>query len=864
MTAFGPYKEKEVIDFSKLDNHHLFVISGATGAGKTTIFDGICFALYGTASGSDRENTAMLRSHFADDDTHTSVELLFELNNRTYRVFRQLPHLKEGNKTKTGERYEFFELLTDGSEVPAVDRQIVSEINEKLEAIIGLTQDQFKQIVMLPQGEFRKLLTSDTENKEAILRRLFKTERYVKMNDILKEKKEDAAMRFQNEETMMEHHIESIRQQLEKREGSALFAVLESEHFNTEQIIDGLRDEINHLAKKVVDDQQHYEHALKQYEEEQDHLHKARHTNERFLELDRKIDEWTQLQNQQDVFAEKELQAEAANRASSIEPYERQLIERRNELAERAAYATEAAKLAEEAKKRLDFANKTYEQEEEKEELREKTKKNLNRLNEYLPAIEEMDAAKQQMKKIKAEGKQTAAESERIKQSLELKEKKAENLKKAIAENEAKVTVRDEKQEEIYRLLEQHKVLDRYFNTWKKHGPLEKAAEEKEKRFMRAEKKHREAEAAWLENQAHVLASRLEDGAACPVCGSAHHPNKAKSDQEGMTKAELDHLKADMETKQKAHQDALADFRSVANQLADQAKEASEYITDLAQVEQEIETIVERGKKLRTEVAELDKMKENIDAAKKTIDKLETNIKQERKQKEAIDEQLTNSRTVYAEAHATYQERMRNIPEEMQDLTALKTKIAQLEKEKVTFEKRWKEAQEELRLAEKEHIAAQANVQHGQKQFDEIKQIVEKAEKEFQKYLHDGKFANEEAYKQAKMPRSIQDALKQEIEQYKQQMATLKKQIEELKEELKEKERIDIKAIEEKLQELKVAYEAAFNRLNQTKHHEETAKNIKENILLVRKQIEAVEKELAAVTDLYDVLRGAKYKKDFF
>src|SRR5699024_3387918 len=239
-----------------------------------------------------------------------------------------------------------------------------------------------------------------------------------------------------------------------------------------------------------------------------------------------------------------------------------------------------------------------------------------------------MDAAKQQMKKIKAEGKQTAAESERIKQSLELKEKKAENLKKAIAENEAKVTVRDEKQEEIYRLLEQHKVIDRYFNTWKKHGPLEKETEEKEKRFMRAEKKHREAEAAWLENQAHVLASRLEDGAACPVCGSAHHPNKAKSDQEGMTKAELDHLKADMETKQKAHQDALADFRSVANQLADQAKEASEYITDLAQVEQEIETIVERGKKLRTEVAELDKMKENIDAAKKTIDKLETNIKQ--------------------------------------------------------------------------------------------------------------------------------------------------------------------------------------------------------------------------------------------
>src|SRR5690625_177778 len=104
---------------------------------------------------------------------------------------RQLSHVKEGNKTKTGERYEFYEIVDEHTEIPCVDRQIVSEINEKLEAIIGLTEDQFKQIVMLPQGEYRKLLTSETENKEAILRRLFKTERYQAMNVMLKEKKDE-------------------------------------------------------------------------------------------------------------------------------------------------------------------------------------------------------------------------------------------------------------------------------------------------------------------------------------------------------------------------------------------------------------------------------------------------------------------------------------------------------------------------------------------------------------------------------------------------------------------------------------------------------------------------------------------------
>src|SRR5699024_7653378 len=195
MTAFGPYKKTEVIDFTELEENHLFVISGNTGAGKTTIFDGICFALYGSASGTDREDHRMLRSDFADDDTHTSVELEFELNGHIYRILRQLGHVKQGNKTKTGERYEFYEKV-DGKEVPCVDRQMVSEINKKIEALIGLTQDQFKQIVMLPQGEFRKLLTSDTENKEAILRRIFKTESYKQLNELLKQKKDDARQLF--------------------------------------------------------------------------------------------------------------------------------------------------------------------------------------------------------------------------------------------------------------------------------------------------------------------------------------------------------------------------------------------------------------------------------------------------------------------------------------------------------------------------------------------------------------------------------------------------------------------------------------------------------------------------------------------
>ena len=122
MTAFGPYRDKEVINFEQLEDHRLFVISGKTGAGKTTIFDAISFALYGQASGEDRQDVKMLRSHFSDDDLHTSVELIFELKGKKYRVFRQLGHIKEGNKSPTGEKYEFFEITDSGESLLLTDK----------------------------------------------------------------------------------------------------------------------------------------------------------------------------------------------------------------------------------------------------------------------------------------------------------------------------------------------------------------------------------------------------------------------------------------------------------------------------------------------------------------------------------------------------------------------------------------------------------------------------------------------------------------------------------------------------------------------------------------------------------------------
>src|SRR5690625_1449014 len=289
LTAFGPYKDTEVIDFTKLTDHHLFVISGATGAGKTTIFDGIAFALYGSASGEDRENITMLRSHFAEDNVHTAVELLFELKGRTYRVLRQLGHQKKGNKSKTGEKYELYEIIED-SEVPCVERQMVSEINAKIEEIIGLTQDQFKQIVMLPQGEFRKLLTSETENKEAILRRLFKTERYQQMNSLLKERRDKVEQLFRQERHLLDQYINNIMTSFEQREANPLFQLLKMDNFLPSQVVTALVEEVDYYERLVSKEKETVEQSHRVYDQYQKQFYQAKGINEKFTQLDEKRD----------------------------------------------------------------------------------------------------------------------------------------------------------------------------------------------------------------------------------------------------------------------------------------------------------------------------------------------------------------------------------------------------------------------------------------------------------------------------------------------------------------------------------------------------------------------------------------------
>ena len=197
ISAFGPFKNLEIIDFTMINKKQLFLISGPTGAGKTTIFDAICFALYGKTSGTQRSDQENLRSHFASEDTDTYVKLIFEVQNQTYEIYRFPKQNRYSSRTKGQiDRGQTIELISHEDNTDIYTK--ISEANTKIEEILGLTYDQFRQIVMLPQGEFKQLLTAKSDEKTEIFRRLFETGLYDVFSNMLKIKSDEAYKKIAN------------------------------------------------------------------------------------------------------------------------------------------------------------------------------------------------------------------------------------------------------------------------------------------------------------------------------------------------------------------------------------------------------------------------------------------------------------------------------------------------------------------------------------------------------------------------------------------------------------------------------------------------------------------------------------------
>ncbi|PKH10888.1 AAA family ATPase [Planomicrobium sp. MB-3u-38] len=861
LTAFGPYKETETIDFNDLRENRLFVISGSTGAGKTTIFDGISFALYGGASGSDRSETRNLRSDFADDAVHTCVEMEFEIHNQRYRILRQMPHIKKGNKSPTGERYEFFEVHKDG-EKPCVERQIVSEINQRVEEILGLTQNQFSQIVMLPQGEFRKLLTSETDNKEEILRRIFKTEPYKMISERLKQKRDAAKDAYGLEEQVLNSHLRSIESSLPQLD-SELFEVLGREQRNIHQILSALQLETAFYKAKIADDKIQHETLYKKHQEKLDSFHEAKKWNGRFDEKLEKEQRYNALTEQLPAIAEKEKAVQQAERAgfiANIENLYRELVTNEMDKHKLLERAVDEEQQAEEAK--LAAEEKFLEQQGRGDE-RSAAQNQVLRLQHLLPQVRELAAKEEEVAVLSSAFQDAEQRFQAIeKQLADIKEQKTAAAEK-VSELEKQTDSFDSKPEELRVAEDRLRIAGELLAVQTEVKAQQAVRDQKEAVYSEALTKYKLIEESWFANQAHLLAVQLKDGEACPVCGSHEHPVIHQgATVAAVTKEQLDQEKSRLDALDNAYRNAAARLVSLEEQCSRKKTEAEERgITDaekdsalLKQAKQQLQEDVQTLHSWKTELREW--KTKLADGVKET----ET-AEQDRS---LLLTEMNEKKSSAESAKAVLAEKLASIPEEMRSLAVLEQEIHQAITKRDDMEKAWAAAQELFQGAKERLASAAMALQHSKTTAEEMTAKRQKAEAEFKQALDKSEFETEDAYQRAKMRDSEMEEMKQQITRFNQDCHTLQQQISELTELLAGRKNEDLSLAEAELEQLKADYEQALSELNHSKDCCAKGEVLIEQITGAVEGAAEAEAEWNRVADLHDMIRGQNSLKISF
>lgn len=863
MTAFGPYKDQEIIDFSELMGHRLFVVSGNTGAGKTSIFDAICFALYGDASGEDRSDSKMLRSHFADDHMYTSVDFIFELKGRTYRVFRQLAHVKVGNKGATGDRYELYGVVHE-KEVPLTDRFIVTQVNDKLREIIGLTKEQFSQIVMLPQGEFRKLLTSKTENKEEILRRIFKTGLYKYVSDHLNEKRKQMQQICTELGNIREYHINNVKGSLAGREESDLYNVFQQQHYNTFQVLEALEQEIDYYAKKMMEKKQQLQVETTKQQEQTAVYHQAQNVNEQFVLLDQKITARQQLVEQEQDIQRKTMQLERAEQAVHLHVYELHHVEITEELTRKGKLFEDAISECVQAEAALQVAVVQSKQEEGKEELRKQTLLELDRLQGYLPTVKEIDQKEQRVVLLASEAEALSKQCKDAQDEIETRQAERLATVTGVKELEAKAVHLPEKTEMLALLRQQAAVIQEYLNLIQKSLKEQEEEREHSKAFEIADRVYIEVEDRWIEGQAGLLASHLRNGDSCPVCGSVDHPKKATTTEDIPTKEELERLRKEKSTSEKKHLEAKAKLVATEQQIQEKQQEVIEQGLSLDGIQETYHTLVKEGKALAEEEKQLKVEHAKLAPLKLALESLDSKLDELRKQKELVLNSLNEKKTAHATEKALYDQSLAALPEDVRSLEKLEQRIRVVDESKQQLEAVWKKAQLQYQEANDRNIRAVAGRNSAESLKSEANVNMDKANLSYIEALLHAGFDTEEAYKAAKMTDGTRATLKQLIDGYKTSMASVTKQIEELSTALTGKERQDLAVLLHRLQELEKHIDSIRSGYIQAENNYDKGTEYKANILEAEHQCNEAEREYQLVKDLYNVVRGENGKKISF
>lgn len=519
LNNFGPFLN-ETINFSQIENNELFLISGKTGSGKTMIFDAIVYSLFGEASTKNRKE-GDLRSHFANGKEPMSVTYEFKLNNQTFKIHREAPFIKEGNTTKTQAKLDIYELKND---VYELRESRVNAGNQFITKIMGVNAEQFRQLFILPQGEFKKFLQSNSKEKQSILRTLFNSERFEEIQKYLIESVKEEKLQIENRY----NEIDYLWNELNTFKDDYLFNLKGIESSQTEKILEHLPDFIKHGKNILTRYKKQKDKLNQEIEKITDEYTFNKELNQNINSLETKKKSFENLKQNQDSIDHLKIELKKIRESNVLINYfKRQKVVNR-EIEELEREITKSKSKEEEYKTQINNVEKTLKSLESEEqevikinEYLEKTYNFYNNLDDYIKAFEQRPIIQEELNKLEKKYSESKEKKEKLLNQAKGKTRNYEIIDQYVDEiNKFKNLIDDterylEREEQVREIQQEQSKNEKQIQELKiKYANIENIISRVDATNIDLNNK---------ETFVKEIQMALSIGDTCPVCGNEIH-----------------------------------------------------------------------------------------------------------------------------------------------------------------------------------------------------------------------------------------------------------------------------------------------------------------------------------------------------
>lgn len=832
MEAFGPYSNKQTIDFSQLGYETIFLITGPTGAGKTSIFDAMVYALYGRASGSERDQDT-LRSHFAEEGQSTEVCFIFDLKDKQYEVRRSPKQLKRKERgegfTEQPPKAELYEIHDTEKKLLASK---IKDVNETIESMLRLDYEQFRKMIMIPQGEFRRLISENSKEREEILQKIFQTYVYEHMTERLKEESKKLKETVEHLAQKEHSEIDKLHWSTEDKES------LTSSTKALEKLEDELKTDDNYL-KDLMESLTDKRQQLKKKQEE---YYSQKQLKQQFHEYEQYKQELETMKQQETTISNKEWIIHEAEKANLVKSYENQVLRRKEESKKQETRLLEKRQDYEVLQKEFSNVEEQYKEEEGKTEEREELRKSIEKYKQELEQVREYTHLKKQASalftsKQQQEEKVNKFQAERKELQQKVHELSKSNyeyqhVNKRYYELESKERELDSIIDQVNKLMNEEEKLQKMRHHYQQ---VQREYENVKKQREAAVQEVKKLEEEQKQHQAVLMANELAGGQECPVCGSTDHPNKAYSSNDYVSDEAVDKAKQTLEQLEQTLQKQQDDYVRAKSEgqsqrhIVDQQQEALQSHLTNAFLQN-----ASRQQQKETWEQERNETREQKKLTAKQLSQLEENMKhvqayQEKMQ--SLDEKIEKENSKLQETHDQWVSMKTKVEHIQSGLTGEyiddPDKLASfVTKEEERYEK-WLYHLQQLseqyqqKKEQVQKLEAEINQQHTY--VEETKENEKKANEQLVAQCKEVGFESVDAYQQAKLEQEELQNKKEKVSQFRKKQQSIQDSYTKLHEQLHDKQMPNLEnmetllnEMENKLEELSEEYQQVY--LKKTEH----------------------------------------------